>query len=52
MKLKGLCPEKNYTLTDDDTNDTVTKSGAELMNGVEITFKKAPDSALIFYKAE
>ena len=52
VKLKGLCPEKSYTLTDDDTNATFTKSGAELMNGAEITFNKAPGSVLLFYKGE
>ena len=52
VKLRGLCPEKSYTLTDDDTNATFTKSGAELMEGMEITFDKAPGSALLFYKGE
>lgn len=52
VKLKGLVAEKNYTLTDDDTKDTIIKSGSELMNGVEIKFDKAPGSVLIFYKAE
>ena len=52
VKLKGLTPEKTYTITDDDTNATFTKSGTELMSGVEITFDKAPGSALLFYKAE
>lgn len=52
VKLRGLCPEKNYTFTDDDTNATFTKSGAELMNGVEIAFDKAPGSVLLFYKGE
>ena len=52
VKLRGLCPEKSYTLTDEDTNATFTKSGAELMEGVEITFDKAPGSVLLFYKAQ
>ena len=52
VKLRGLCPEKSYTLTDDDTNATFTKSGAELMEGVEVTFDKAPGSVLLFYKAQ
>lgn len=52
VKLKGLAQEKSYTITNDDTNASFTKSGAELMNGVEITFDKAPGSVLLFYKAE
>ncbi len=52
VQVKGLLPEKIYSVTDDDTKATYTKSGAELMNGVEIKFDKAPGSALLFYKAE
>ncbi len=52
VRVKGLKAEKLYTVTDDDTKATFTKSGAELMNGVEIKFEKAPGSVLLFYKAE
>lgn len=52
VSVKGLKAEKLYTVTDDDSKATFTKSGAELMNGVEIKFEKAPGSVLLFYKAE
>ena len=52
VRLRGLSPEKNYKLTDDDTNAVITKSGKELMEGFEITFDKAPGSRMLMYSAE
>lgn len=52
VKLKGLNSTTNYIITDDDTNNSYTKSGEELMNGIEIIFTKAPGSVLLYYKAE
>ena len=52
VRLRGLSPEKNYKLTDDDTNAVITKSGKELMEGLEITFDKAPGSRMLMYSAE
>jgi alpha-galactosidase len=52
VRFRGLSPEKNYKLTDDDTNAVITKSGKELMEGFEITFDKAPGSRMLMYSAE
>ena len=52
VKLRGLSVEKNYKLTDDDTNEVIVKSGKELMEGFEVTFDKAPGSRLLMYAAE
>ena len=50
VKLRELVPDKNYTVLDEDTQVVVTRSGKELMEGIEIVFDKAPDSVLLFYK--
>ena len=50
VKLRGLVPDKSYTVLDEDTQVVVTKTGKELMEGIEVVFDKAPDSALLFYK--
>ena len=50
VKLRGLVPDKSYTVLNEDTQVVVTKIGKELMEGIEVVFDKAPDSALLFYK--
>ena len=50
VKLRGLVEEKIYTVVDEDSKAEFTRSGKELMDGVEIVFDNAPASVLLFYK--
>ncbi len=51
FKLAGLKPKARYEIKNLDTNKTVKMTGATLMDdGLTITLKNQPDSALFIYK--
>jgi alpha-galactosidase len=51
FKLAGLDPKARYEIKNLDTNKTVKMTGAALMEeGLTITLKNQPDSALFIYK--
>ncbi len=50
VKLLGLRPEANYRLTNHDSEEVVTQSGAELMRGLNIPFKTKPAAVVIVYQ--
>jgi len=50
VRLRGLDPGAVYELEYSGENNRFTKSGRELMEGLDITREKPRDSALIFYK--
>ena len=53
FQLNGLTSNKNYILTNLDTNGTETVSGKDLLTtGLKITLKRKPSSALIVYRQE
>lgn len=51
VKLKGLCADATYALTDRDSGNVVTATGCELMeNGLPLAVPKTRTSLLIEYK--
>ncbi len=51
--LRGLDPKATYKVTSLDTKRSTTSTGAELMKeGILITLKNKPDSAVIIYEKE
>ncbi len=51
ITLRALAPEKNYLVTDFDGKD-FKMSGKELMEqGIPVTLKERPSSAVFVYKA-
>lgn len=49
VKLRGLNPEKTYSLVNQDTMDTVEKSGKELEEGLELELMSPESSLYIQY---
>ena len=53
LKLHGLDPEKEYVITDVDTNKVTRLKGRELMEqGLTIEIARKPGSRLLAYKVE
>lgn len=51
LKLHGLAPDTRYTLVNVDNTEKTVLTGRELMaNGLPITLKESPGSAIILYK--
>jgi len=51
VKWKGLSPEKTYRLDYSDYGLQVTRSGHELMEGMDLSIPHKPGSLLIRYRA-
>ena len=50
LKLRGLDPDKQYAITDLDTNTVTRKQGRELMDqGLPLEIAKKPGAALLTY---
>lgn len=49
-KLSGLDEKGIYELYNEDDKSRITKTGRELMDGIELTIHKKPSSLLIHYK--
>lgn len=52
VKLSGLKPEKEYTLTNKDTRESIKKSGKELAEGLTLTLDKPLESLIIRYQSD
>jgi len=53
LKLHGLNPAEDYAISDLDNQTTIHASGRELMDqGIEVSLKQAPSSALLAYKRQ
>ncbi len=53
LKMQGLSPNVEYTLTDyDNQSAPVIYTGAELMNGIDLTVQTAPKACIYFYAAQ
>ena len=53
LKLRGLDPDKQYAVTDLDTNIVTRKQGRELMEqGYRLEIAKPPGAALLTYRVE
>ncbi len=51
LKLRGLDPAANYTITDPDAKSTTVKSGKDLMqNGLRVTIPDHPGAVVLEYK--
>ncbi len=50
VKMRGLDPNANYELLDDDSGTKVAKTGSELMTGFELSIQEKLGSLLISYK--
>ncbi|MGV8136960.1 MAG: glycoside hydrolase family 36 protein [Mangrovibacterium sp.] len=50
VQLSGLRPEKTYTLGNYDNNSVLTKTGRELMDGLELVMEHPGESLLLHYK--
>lgn len=51
VKLRGLDPEQNYTLLNDNSGESFTKTGAELARGIVLEIDEAPGSLMLLYAA-
>jgi len=49
VKLRGLEPGSSYNILFGDTGEKVSKTGAELMEGLLLESKEKPGSLLISY---
>ena len=47
VKLQGLNPQKQYSITNEDAGETIQKSGAELSSGFILTLKERRSSLLL-----
>jgi hypothetical protein len=48
--LKGLTPDSRYAVTFHDRDETIERSGRELMSPLRVVVDQAPGSALITYR--
>jgi alpha-galactosidase len=51
VKLLGLRPEKQYSIVNEDTGETIRRSGAELAKGLVLTLKTRKSSLLLRFGA-
>ena len=53
LRLHGLDPQKDYVITDVDTNKVTRLKGRELMDqGLAIEIARKPGSSLLAYRIE
>lgn len=52
VKLSGLQPNKNYLIENYDTDEVLTKTGKELLTGLELTLNEPRSSLLLKYRID